>query len=44
VHTGTEIVATAAGTRCCYLTGRTRPTQSGRGVIVASEPFDDSTA
>ena len=44
LHTGTEIVATAAGDSLCYLTGQ-HPGPDGnpaRGVIVASEPFDDS--
>jgi glutamine amidotransferase len=44
LHTGTEIVATAAGDSLCYLTGH-HPGPDGspaRGVIVASEPFDDS--
>jgi len=44
LHTGTEIVATAAGDSLCHLTGL-HPDPDGnpaRGVIVASEPFDDS--
>jgi glutamine amidotransferase len=44
LHTGTEIVATAAGDSLCYLLGQ-HPDRDGnpaRGVLVASEPFDDS--
>jgi glutamine amidotransferase len=44
LHTGTEIVATAAGDSLCHLTGE-HPDPAGnptRGVIVASEPFDDA--
>jgi glutamine amidotransferase len=44
LHTGSEIVATAAGDSLCHLTGQ-HPDGDGtptRGVIVASEPFDDA--
>jgi glutamine amidotransferase len=44
LHTGAEIVATAAGDSLCHLTGH-HPDDDGhptRGVIVASEPFDDA--
>jgi glutamine amidotransferase len=44
LHTGTEIVATAAGDSLCHLTGEHPDPQGNatRGVIVASEPFDDA--
>jgi glutamine amidotransferase len=44
LHTGTEIVATAAGDSLCHLVGHHRDPDGNpaRGVIVASEPFDDS--
>lgn len=44
LHDGERILATAAGDTLCYLQGE-HPDQHGRpqrGVIVASEPFDDS--
>jgi len=44
LHTGTEIVATAAGDTLFHLTGEHPDLQGNpaRGVIVASEPFDDA--
>lgn len=44
LHTGEQIVATAAGDSLCYLHGE-HPDAEGRGVpavLVASEPFDDT--
>jgi len=44
LHDGSRILATAAGDSLCYLQGE-HPDESGTahpGVIVASEPFDDS--
>jgi gamma-glutamyl hercynylcysteine S-oxide hydrolase len=44
LHDGARVLATAAGDTLCYLRGE-HPDEHGRpqpGVIVASEPFDDS--
>lgn len=46
LHTGDQIVATAAGDSLCYLRGE-HPDPEGRpvpAIIVASEPFDDTDA